>query len=131
MWLWFVRFDRLNITIGIHAGILIPSTLHPRIARISHYRQKPRAAILSAKICESPQCPQACFLDYILGIVAISREPSREVIGFVKMAKRLLPKSFHKLRIHDCRSTFILPTLQTPYLFPFLGRSCAKTAIFI
>src|SRR5207249_6930616 len=80
----------------------------PRPAGVAHDREQPRPR-LAAQAVEMAVGAQHRFLEHVLGVVVVAREPAREVVRRVEMRqhKRLVARAVGHAR------TFITPLISS------------------
>jgi hypothetical protein len=59
--------------------------MRPRIESIPDNFQEPRTGVAAVEAREESESAQICFLDHILRIPLIARQPARQVVSGVKM----------------------------------------------
>ena len=59
--------------------------MRPGIESIPDNFQEPGTRIAATEAGKESESAQVCFLDYVLGVLLIARQPAREVVGGIKM----------------------------------------------
>src|SRR5258708_526516 len=70
------------------SGILGSVRRDPRVERVADDHEQPAARILTPEVVEITQRPQVSFLNDVLCILRIARQPSGYAIGIVEVGKR-------------------------------------------